>query len=191
MFPDLPASFDGLRFDDATRLYRLRGERELSELLVQAWSLKEQLDTPWTMELVALGTGAGLNTEVLLGQRVTLDTVLADGSLHPRSGLVMAASALDADGGFARFRLTVRPWIALLAHTRRSRVWQEQSLVQIVESVFARYAKHARWRWSDDISAHLARSPFLGTGQVRSYTVQYRETDLAFVTRLLAEEGIG
>ena len=41
------------------------------------------------------------------------------------------------------------------------------------------------------VSAHLAQSPFLGSGAARSYTVQYRETDLAFVTRLLAEEGIG
>ncbi|MBA3597386.1 MAG: type VI secretion system tip protein VgrG [Methylibium sp.] len=188
--PFAPA-FNALHFDDAARLYRLQGEGALSKLLVQAWSLKEQLDAPWTMELVALDTDAGLDTQALLGQRLTLHTVLADGSLHPRSGLVFAARAGDADGGFARWRLTVRPWIALLGHTRRSQVWQEQSLVQIVESVFARYSAHARWRWTDDVTAHLARSPFVGTGQVRSYTVQYRETDLAFLTRLLAEEGIG
>ncbi len=187
----LRTAFDAPRFDDATRLYRLQGEGGLSELLVHAWSLKEALDAPWTMELVALGTDAGLDVHALLGKPLSLLTVLADGSLHPRSGLVFAARAEDADGGFARWRLTVRPWIALLDHTRRSQVWQEQSLVQIVESVFVRYAAHSRWRWSDDIAAHLARSPFLGTGHVRSYTVQYRETDLAFVTRLLAEEGIG
>ena len=112
-------------------------------------------------------------------------------TLHPRSGIVTRATSDEADGGFARYRITVRPWIALLAHGRRSQVWQERTLVQIIESVFARYAAQAQWRWADDVAAHLAQSPFLGTGSVRSYTAQYRETDLAFVTRLLAEEALG
>lgn len=191
MSPDSCVAFDATPVDDATRLYRLHGEGESSGLLVQAWSLKEQLDAPWTMEIVALGTHAALDVQAMLGRQITLQTVLADGSVQARSGLVLAACAKDADGGFARYRLTVRPWIALLAHTRRSRVWQEKSLVQVVESIFAPYASQAQWRWSDDVAAHLERSPFLGTGPVRSYTVQYRETDLAFVARLLAREGIG
>ena len=187
----LDAILDALRFDSSTRLYRLQGQDQLSELLVQAWSLKEKLDAPWTLELSTLSTRAGLDIHAMLGKKLTLQTALADGSLHPRSGLVSRATAEEADGGFARYRLTVRPWIALLAHTRRSQVWQEQTLVQIIESVFARYAAQAQWRWADDVAAHLAQSPFLGTASVRSYTAQYRETDLAFVTRLLAEEGLG
>ena len=143
----------------------------------------------------------------MLGKKLTLQTVLADGSLHPRSGIVTHASSECADGGFARYTLTVRPWIALLAHTRQSRVWQEKPFTELIESVLARYASTAQWRWADDISAHLAQSPFGGTGtgksggtsggtsggsaSPRSYTVQYRETDLDFIARLLAEEGVG
>lgn len=97
----------------------------------------------------------------MLGKKLGLQTALADGTLHPRSGIVMAATADDADGSFARNRLTVRPWIGLLSHTRRSRVWQEQTLVQIIESVFARYASRAQWRWTADMAAHLAQSPRL------------------------------
>jgi type VI secretion system secreted protein VgrG len=186
-----------LNFDSATRLYRLEAQGELANLLVQAWSLKEELSTPWTLDLVTLSPRVGLNLNAMLGQQITLQTALADGSLHPRSGIVMRATSEGSDGGFARYCLTVRPWIALLAHGRRSQVWQEQTLVQIVESVLNRYAAQAtyvKWRWADDITAHLAQSPFLGTnvgsGQARSYTVQYRETDLDFVNRLLTEEGI-
>ena len=191
LLTDLAGAFSALPFDSTTRLYRLQGEGELSGLLVQAWSLKEQLSAPWTLDLVTLSPRAGLDIHAMLGKKLTLQTALADGSLHPRSGIVTRATSDEADGGFARYRLTVRPWIALLAHGRRSQVWQERTLVQIIESVFARYAAQAQWRWADDVAAHLAQSPFLGTGSVRSYTAQYRETDLAFVTRLLAEEGIG
>ena len=189
----LDAFKTALNFDSTTRLYRLQAQGELSGLLVQAWSLKEELSTPWTLDLVTLSPRVGLNLNAMLGQQVTLQTALADGSLHPRSGIVMSATSEDSDGGFARYRLEVRPWIALLAHGQRSQVWQEQTLVQIIETVFTRYssqATYAKWRWADDIAAHLAQSPFLGSGEARSYTVQYRETDLGFVSRLLAEEGI-
>jgi type VI secretion system secreted protein VgrG len=189
----LDAFKSALNFDSATRLYRLEAKGELSNLLVQAWSLKEELSTPWTLDLVTLSPRVGLNLNVMLGQQITLQTALADGSLHPRSGIVMRATSEGSDGGFARYRLTVRPWIALLAHGRRSQVWQDQTLVQIIESVFTRYASQAtyvKWRWADDVNAHIAQSPFLGSGEARSYTVQYRETDLGFVNRLLTEEGI-
>ena len=187
---DLQSLLAALQFDSATRLYRLEAEGELAGLVVEAWSLTEEISAPWTLELSTLSTDAALDLHAMLGEKLTLQTALADGSLHPRSGIVTNASAEESDGGFARYRLTVRPWIALLAHTRRSQVWQEKTLVEIVESIFARYSRVAQWQWADDIAAHLAQSPFNGSGQVRSYTVQYRESDLAFVTRLLAEEAI-
>lgn len=187
----LLSAFESLAFDSATRLYRLEGDGALGELLVEAWSLREALDEPWTLELSALGLDAGLDLQALLGAKATLQIALAGGSLLPRSGIVFAAASEEADGGFARYRLTLKPWTALLAHTRQSRVWQEKTTIEIVESVFARYAARAQWRWADDVASHLADSPYAGSGERRSYTVQYRETDLAFVTRLLAEEGLG
>jgi type VI secretion system secreted protein VgrG len=90
-------------------------------------------------------------------------TALADGALHSHSGIVTNASAEDADGGFARYRLTVRPWVALLAHTRRSQVWQEQTLVRVIESVFARCATQAQWHRAGNVAMRLAQSPFLRT----------------------------
>ena len=181
----------GLPFDSLTRLYRVQGDGALGSLLVESWSLREALDAPWTLELSALSLDAALDLQALLGERATLESVLAGGELSPRTGIVFAAAAEESDGGFARYRLTIRPWTALLAHSRRSQVWQEQTTVEIVESVFRRYDAHAHWRWTDDVPAHLERSPYAGSGGKRSYTVQYRETDLAFVTRLLAEEGLG
>ena len=181
----------GLLFDSSTRLFRVEGEGAVLQMLVEAWSLNESLDQPWTLELCTLATEQGLDLQSLLAKKVSLQMVLAGGSLHARSGLVFAARAEESDGGFARYRLTLRPWIALLAHSRRSQVWQEQTTIQIVESVFARYAEHAQWRWADDVAPHVAQSPYAGSGERRSYTVQYRETDLAFVSRLLAEEGLG
>ena len=179
-------------FDTDSRLYRLQGEGAAADLLVESWSQREGLSQPWELQISTLSTNARLDIRALLGQRVTLLTQLADGHTeHPRSGLITAASALASDGGFARYRLTVQPWLALLAYGARSTVWQEKSVVEIIDSVFGAYqqqgGQHAAWTWSPCASAHLAQSH---QGGHRSYTVQYRETDLAFVSRLLAREGL-
>ena len=67
---------------------------------------------------------------------------------------------------------------------RNSRVWQDKTVIEIVESVFQSYAPAARWRWSDDTR------PFMDGAPARSYSCQYRESDLDFVSRLLTEEGL-
>ena len=177
-------------FDTERRLYDLQGEGPLAGLLVEAFSQREQLSQPWELHVSALSLRADLDTDAMLGRRADLLTTLSDGSSVLRSGIVLAAQAQDADGGFARYRLQVGPWLSLLAHTRRSQVWQERSLSQIIDSVFADYAAHAAWRWAADVPAHLQASSFSNAEGLRSYCVQYRETDLAFVQRLLAEEGL-
>jgi len=187
-FDDIPW-LDTLLFSSETRLHELVASGPLDGLMVEAWSQHESLNSPWTMHLSALSTQAALDIDAMLAQPLTLRTRTVDGGSVDRCGIVMAAEAEEADGGLARYRLTVQPWLALLAHTRRSQVWQERSVVEIVESVFGLYSAQAAWRWAACVDAHLARSP-QGAGGRRSYCVQYRETDLDFITRLLAEEGL-
>ena len=175
-------------FSSTSRMYRLEAEGEAAGLMVESWSQRESLSQPWELQISTLSTNAHVDIHALLGQRVTLQTKLADGSTElPRSGIVTAASALASDGGFARYLLNVSPWLALLAHGRRSAVWQETSVVEIVDSVFGAYSAHAAWAWSPCASQQLQQSHQAGH---RSYTVQYRETDLAFVSRILAREGL-
>ena len=50
-----------------------------------------------------------------------------------------------------------------------------------------RVAPQAAWAVSDEVAPFLAQAH---QGSLRSYCVQYRETDLAFVQRLLASEGL-
>jgi uncharacterized protein involved in type VI secretion and phage assembly/uncharacterized protein (DUF2345 family) len=77
--------------------------------------------------------------------------------------------------------------LSLLAFGARSAVWQEKTLPEIIDSVLGAYTAHAAWVWSPCALQHLEQSHQSGH---RSYTVQYRESDLAFVSRLLAREGL-
>ena len=178
----------GSLLDGTTRLYRLEGEGALDGLQVEAFVVEESLSQPWRAEIVALHEQVDLDLDAMLAQPVTLVTVLADGSEHRRSGLVLQAAAEDSDGGFARYRLVVQPWVGFLTQTARSRVWQEANVTDIVEATLADYAAYGSWRWSPCVGQLLADAT---EGGVRSYCVQYRESDFDFLARLLAEEGIG
>ena len=181
---ELAAGLMGL-FTSATRLYRLEGEGGVGELLVESWTGREALNAPFEWQVHALSARADLALAPLLGQRASLLTVLADGSLVRRSGLIREAALLASDGGFARYRLRLAPWTWLLTQTQRQRTWQDKTVVQIIEAVFSLYQPHARWRWSDEVPHFLADT------RARSLCTQGRETDWAFVLRLLAEEGLG
>ncbi|WP_237656343.1 type VI secretion system Vgr family protein [Xanthomonas translucens] len=169
---------------DSGRLYRLQlpgGDVQV----VERWSGSERLSEGFVWWVDVLSTQAGLSLEAWLGRRATLYTRLADGGESPRTGLIHEAYELGSDGGLARYRVGLVPWTWWLSQGRHSRVFQERTLVQIVEAVFADYAPMASWQWSEEVTGFLAQA------RPRSDCVQYRESDLDFVQRLLAEEGLG
>ncbi|RZL02766.1 MAG: type VI secretion system tip protein VgrG [Rubrivivax sp.] len=161
-----------------------------ADLMVESFVLHEAVSQPFSLYINALVLNAHVELKELYARPITLHTTLADGSGARRSGYVVSADALEADGGLARKGLLVQPWIALLGHTLTSRVWQDKSLIEIVEDVFADHASIAAWQWDEDVASHVAQGLFARHGGQRSYCVQYRETDLDFVNRLLAEEGL-
>jgi type VI secretion system secreted protein VgrG len=77
------------------------------------------------------------------------------------------------------YRLTVKPWLAALAETTDIRIFQKQTVTDIIQSVFR--------------SAGYSNFDFTGAAEsypVREYCVQFRESDLSFVSRLMEEEGL-
>ncbi|MFZ4550377.1 MAG: type VI secretion system Vgr family protein [Aquabacterium sp.] len=176
------------------RLYRLDSVSDAralpTELMVERFVLDEAVSEPFSLHIQALVLDAHVELKQLYARPVTLWTTLADGRRTRRSGYVTDAWSLEADGGLARKALLVRPWMALLGHTLNSRVWQDQTVMDIVDGVLAEHPDIAAWRWDDDVRAHVANGLFARNEGLRSYCVQYRESDLAFIQRLLAEEGI-
>lgn len=188
----LAAAIDQWRSD--SRLYTLSSpsaERSLpADLMVESFALHERVSEPFALHLNALVLDSHVELKQLYARPITLETLLADGSRVRRSGYVTEAQSLDADGGFARKQLLIQPWIALLGHTLNSRIWQDKSVIEIVEDVFADHDSIAAWRWDEGVEQYVAQGLFARNSGRRAYCVQYRESDLAFVQRLLAEEGL-
>ncbi|OZI30711.1 type IV secretion protein Rhs [Bordetella genomosp. 10] len=166
------------------RLYSLEGEGALARLHVEAWIAREGLSDLGEMRVLALADDAALDLDDMVSRPVTLWTTRADGSRDGRSGVVREAELLAGDAGMARYRLTVVPWLWLATQQRRSRVFEQRALLDIVQHVLDGY-DGCTSQIADDVQAYLDDLP------VRPYTTQYRESDYDFVSRLLAEAGLG
>ncbi|NTV09216.1 MAG: type VI secretion system tip protein VgrG [Zoogloea sp.] len=177
-------------FNQHARLIRLRfGEGcpiAADALLPQRVRGEEGLSRNYRYELDCLSPDMHVELKDLLGQPVEIGLLLPEGGERLLTGLVTRAEQRGADGGFALYRLTVEPALATLAHRRNSRVFSDKTVPEIVSTLLDEHlAANTAFTQSFQYEAHLEKSY-----PQRSYTLQYRESDLAFIERLLAEEGI-
>ncbi len=177
------------RFASESRLYALSiGDDptavDHAGLMVEAFVADDAIQTIGDRDVIAVSTNAHIPLAELLGKRATLQVSLADGSRTSFAGDVSQVAMLGSEGGLARYRLRLSPWMWRLSQVRSSRVWQDKTVIEIVDTIFEGYAPLAQWRWSDEVA------PFMDGAVARSYCCQYRESDLNFVERLLTEEGL-
>ncbi len=171
-------------FGAFNRLYSLQGDNALAALQIERWSGTESLSALYEWDIHALATNPALDLDAMLGQRASIQTSLADGSVASRSGLVAQAECLGYDAGIARYRLQLVPWLAALDHARDQRTFMNQTVAQVLDTVFAPYADIASWRLSANASRRIDA---LGASP---YRVQYcNHTHYAFVQHVLADAG--
>jgi type VI secretion system secreted protein VgrG len=170
--------------DGDARLLQLRTALpDAADLLPERATMREAVGRPFELELDCVSPAAHPALDRLIGEQMTVRLKQADGGYAPWHGYVLQAARLGGgDGPSARYRLVLGPWLAWLALRLDSFVFQDRTALQIVEDVFADYPA-AQWRvQAADATRAAMRS--------RSVCTQYRESDLAFVDRLLAQEGL-
>jgi type VI secretion system secreted protein VgrG len=174
------------RFTQDTRLLRLSTPLGPDRLLAECLRGEESLDRGYALQISALSTDANISLRSLLGQPALLELLTAPGMpLRPFHGHITAAELVGANGGFARYTLTLEPWCAFLAPGRDSRIFQDKTVFDILDAVFASWQGKGTLvpAWRYEISD---RSVY----PERSLTCQYQESDLAFARRLMHEEGL-
>lgn len=165
------------------RLHTCLGEDALLAEYLCGW---EALDHGgFGLQLCALSSNASLAIAKLIGAPVLLEMLCDDSrtELRPFHGHVRSVERVGSNGGFTRYRLHIQPWLLFLGERQDSFAFHDMSVIDICEQIF-RFYRHdtlqPQWRWQVDALSYPRRS----------LTTQYQETDLAFVERLLAEEGI-
>lgn len=173
-------------FTQGTRLLQLNTPLGADKLLAECVRGEEGISSGYSFSISALSTDEYIELKSLLGQPALLQLGTA-GSSEPRPfhGHVTAIEHCGANGGFARYQITLQPWAAFLARGRDSRVFQDKNVFDILEAVFASYQGKGKLApaWRFEIAD---RSIY----PIRSHTCQYQESDLAFSERLMQEEGL-
>ncbi len=168
-----------VQLSQATRLLQLDTALPASTLLVERATLTESLHAaePLRAEIDCVSTEAGLPLKSLMGTRVALRLLQADGSWRTWQGWVAAVAQLGSDGGLGRYRLSVRDGSCWLAQRRDARIFQDLTTADIVSQVLQAWPQLP------------FRLELAEPGPLRAITTQYRETDWAFACRLMAAEG--
>ena len=146
-------------------------------LQFKSMSGREEVSRLFEYQVIAVSDSQTVASDDILGKTVAVSLEVADGTLRWFHGVVASFGIDGVVGRQFSYRITMRPWLWLLTRGANVRIFQEQSVPDIIKSVFQEYNGNV----VDEIS---------GSHATRTYCVQYRETDFNFVSRLMEEEGI-
>ncbi|WP_392563371.1 type VI secretion system tip protein VgrG [Orbus wheelerorum] len=166
----------------------------LSPISVLSIQGHEQLNQPWHYAITftsrdkqirigsALGQPASLaflvpNLIEQVTQISSLDKPATNRSLY---GIVTEFSQLSVNKDEAHYRVILQPRLALFASDHYSAIYQNQSVVSVVEEVLRRHG----------FTGVDYRLELKDSYPAREFITQWQESDLAFIQRLLADVGI-
>jgi type VI secretion system secreted protein VgrG len=145
-------------------------------LLLAGLTGREGISQLFQLQLDLLAeNGREVAFDKLLGQPVAVRLALGGGKHRYFHGIVSRFSQGMRDETFTSFRAEVVPRLWLLTRRVQSRIFQHLSVPEILKKVLNGL----------DVSYEI-----LGTHHPRDYCVQYCESDFAFASRLMEEEGI-
>ncbi len=156
------------------------GAHAQGDLGVLSFDADERLSTPFELEATLVPRpGVDVDAATLVGEPACLAVQLGDGDARFLDGIVRRVRTWEEGRGDARqrVRVTIVPRLWRLGKIVRSRIFQELTVPEIVRKVLG----------DGEVEHRLALS---GRYPKRTYCVQYAESDLDFVSRLLEEEGI-
>lgn len=149
----------------------------------------DEVSTPFRLDVTCVAASPCPPLKTLIGQPVGFGVRTRSGGCRWLSGIVDAVRTGASISGFTPVCLQVRSALALLSRRRTCRVFQDQSVPQIVAAILDEHRqKSAVVGVSFDFQTRFFAAH---THSVRAYCVQYNESDAHFIQRLLAEEGIG
>lgn len=151
------------------------------KLILSSLRGREAISQPFSYDLEMFSGDKTLDLTKLVGKSVSVEVRLDDGKLRYINGVVSRFSLVRSDPkeDLAFYEAEIRPWFWLLNYRGGFKVYQKQTAKQIIQAAL-----------DGTGLASNAKINLSGTYAEREYCVQYGETDFAFLSRLMEEEGI-
>lgn len=179
-----------------------------SHLRVVAFSGREAISAlyRYTLVLYAREPAQPVDPDDIVGQRATLRILTqTEPQVRYVHGIITEAEEIGSAPYGMLYQVTLEPPLVRMAHRTRSRIFLEKTTRQILETVLLgeplMSAGDAPFETGDALDG-----PFIPAAEqfalrvldlrritdvaTRPYCVQYNESDLAFLSRLLEEEGL-
>ena len=147
------------------------------DLQVLEFSGREAISQPYAFAVELISERPDLDLEGLLHQRAFLAFDQNGAGIH---GIIHRIAQGESGKRITRYRLTLVPQLAYLAHRTNQRIFQHLTVEKIISQVLEEHG----------IQADAYQFQLGSIYPEREYCVQYDETDLHFVQRLCEEEGI-
>ncbi len=158
-----------------------------TKVFLQCIDGTHQLNDGVHLQLICLSTDATIPLKSFIGSQVAVDMVTDKSQLTRTTGIITKADVGASDSSLTIYRLTVEDPTALFKYRRNSRVFMNQSTIDVVEILFKEWGAKSPLLAS---SLTLDKSGLSKTYDVRPFIMQSNETDFDFIKRLLASEGV-
>src|SRR5580698_2325629 len=168
-----------MAFGQINRLLNFTSPLGADVLLPERLSGMEGISELFDYQLDLLAeTSTSVDPTKIVGQKVCLG-IQADDSGTERyiNGIVASFEMTGGDNEFNTYRARIVPNLWTLTLNVNTRVFQDKTVLDVIQAVLSPY----------NISPSLQTS---GTYTPMEYCTQYRETDFAFISRLMEQHGI-
>ena len=137
--------------------------------------------------LLCVAAKAGLELKQFIAMPVEVQFVTSAGTLRSVCGIVDVAEEGGSDGGLATYQLIVRDALSIMDKGCNTRIFSHMNEVDITNEVLA------DWRAANPVLAGAFAFELSGVKSQypqREFTMQYKESDSAFLRRLWKRRGL-
>jgi len=156
----------------ALEAVRLSGREGINSLFAYELLLK----TPDTLNLGASGA-VDFDLDGFIGREITCSIQLDGEGVREINALITDASLWGEEGRHVQYKLTLRPWLHLCTLTTDCKIYQNQTVVEILDELLADY--------DFPVDKRLIESY-----PTRDFQTQFNESDFGFFSRLCEEWGV-
>jgi type VI secretion system secreted protein VgrG len=146
---------------------------------VMNFSGTDSINSPYSFDITLISLKDDIAADKVVNKQATL-LIFRDGEYFPYSGVIADFKFVDKSVGRASYVFKLVPKLWLLRLNRQSRIFQKMTVPAIIKKVLDDA------KLSDYYSMKIETSKYAEL----EYVVQYEESDLNFITRLMENSGL-
>ncbi len=162
----------------ADRLHSVSGAG-LEQAIFRRMTAVDRLSELYTYDVELLSDKKDISPYEVIGKSLSIGVKTKSGDTRYFSGIISSFVDAGPKGNLELYQVQLCPWLWLLTHSQDCCIFQGLSVIGIVEKIFK--DKYGFTDFDFQLESEYSQ---------REYCVQYRESDFAFISRLLEDEGI-